>query len=270
MPHLFHFIHELWVSLSHGALPDLGGWSYLLLMLLVATEGPLSTLIGAAAAAAGLLDVRLVFLAAAAGNILGDTAWYALGYAGKPARLRRFLPWLDKHDHRIERLIDRMHEHAVKMILVAKASFGLIIPTLVAAGMAHVPWRRWLPTVLLVETVWTLLIVSVGYHATGAIAEFERGLHVVALLALCAVLAGGVLVWRKRSQARAAHAAAPSASPATPALGAPRSSAAHSASLHSRRSRRSRRAGPAAPRAPAVFLKSGPDPHPVIVWWPTR
>ena len=37
-------------TIRHGGWPDLGVWSYVLLAILVATEGPITTLIGAAAA----------------------------------------------------------------------------------------------------------------------------------------------------------------------------------------------------------------------------
>ncbi|MEZ4673234.1 MAG: hypothetical protein R2932_03195 [Caldilineaceae bacterium] len=73
-------IRELWGSLHSGGWPELGWWSYLLLAMLVATEGPVSTLLGAAAAATGVLDLRYVFLASFTGNVLGDCLWYSVGY----------------------------------------------------------------------------------------------------------------------------------------------------------------------------------------------
>jgi membrane protein DedA with SNARE-associated domain len=196
MGEFWNLVREIWVTLRHGSFPDLGIWSYVLLMLLVATEGPLSTLLGAAAAAAGYLRIDWVFFAAAAGNIVGDSLWYTVGYAGKPERFYRIGRWLGMHPEHISRLETAMHKHAAKLIILAKLSFGLITPTLIAAGIARVPLRRWLPVVLLMETLWTILIVSVGYHAAGAIARFERSLKTVGIGVLIILLLG--VVWYVR------------------------------------------------------------------------
>ena len=50
---LFSFLSDMMATIRHGGWPELGVWSYVLLAVLVATEGPITTLIGAAAAAAG-------------------------------------------------------------------------------------------------------------------------------------------------------------------------------------------------------------------------
>ena len=58
-----------------GALPELGYWSYLLLAILVAVEGPSVTILGALLASTGVLRPGLVFAAAAIGNLSADIGW---------------------------------------------------------------------------------------------------------------------------------------------------------------------------------------------------
>ena len=53
----------------------------------------------------------------------------------------------------IEHLEEEMRVHAAKAILIAKITFGLIIPTLIAAGLARVSLRKWLPAVLVAEAI---------------------------------------------------------------------------------------------------------------------
>lgn len=197
-------IEEIWKQIQHGQLPDLGVWSYGILTLLVATEGPLSTLIGAAAAAAGLLDVRWVFVAAATGNILGDTLWYLVGYRGKLNTVYRYARWVGIHRRHLVRLQREMHTHAVKMILLAKVAYGLIVPTLVAAGLARVPWRRWFPVVLVMETLWTALLVWIGFHATGFIVQLERSLRTLGMV-VASLIALVALAWYLRHKAQEAQ-----------------------------------------------------------------
>lgn len=191
------WLRKVWFNIHAGQLPDLGVWSYVLLAVLVATEGPLSTLLGAVAAAAGMLDVRLVFLATLTGNVTGDVLWYTVGYTGKVESLLHRSPWLGSKRRHIERLKREMHAHAAKLLIFAKLAYGLIVPTLVAAGMARVPWRRWFPTVFVMETLWSLLLIWVGFHATGWIRRFEEGLSVVGALGLV-LAAGAGFRWLRR------------------------------------------------------------------------
>jgi len=216
MDTLIETVRACWLSIHAGSWPELGFWSYVLLAVLVATEGPISTLVGAAAAATGILDIRFVFLSAFIGNVVGDALWYTVGYINNLDRIHRFGRWLGIHQRHIDRLEAEMHLHATKLIVLAKLAVGLIIPTLVAAGLARIPIRRWLPLVLLVETAWTIFMVNLGYHSAGLLTQFERGIQLFGTIAL--VLIGGFIVWYGRrvfQQNEASMAAELSECPAT-------------------------------------------------------
>lgn len=180
-------LRDIFLNLQAGNIPDFGAWSYIFLGILVATEGPLSTVIGASAAAAGLLDWRLVLLATVIGNVVGDCLWYSIGYMGRIEWLYTHGRWFGLRRHHVARLEREMRLHARTLIVFAKIAYGLIVPTLVAAGMARVPWRRWFPVVFLVETVWSILLVWIGFHATSFIQDLEHALHAIGV----AVLIGG-------------------------------------------------------------------------------
>lgn len=187
------FVREIWSTIHNGVWPELGIWSYVLLALLVATEGPVSTLLGAAAAAAGILDIRFVFISAFLGNVLGDCLWYSVGYVNNLQSIYRRGRWLGLQRHHLDRLESEMHTHATKLIALSKLAIGLIIPTLIAAGLARVPWKRWFPLVLTIEIFWTILMVNLGYHSAGLITQFERSLQVIGVIALIAVISA--IVW---------------------------------------------------------------------------
>lgn len=196
METIIEFVKELWLTVHGGGWPELGVWSYVLLALLVATEGPVSTLLGAAAAAAGILDIRLVFLAAFLGNVLGDCLWYSVGYANNLQSIYRWGRWLGLQSHHLDRLELEMHTHATKLIALSKLAIGLIIPTLVAAGLARVPWKRWFPLVLVIEVTWTIVMVNLGYHSAGVIKQLERSIQLVGVIVLVALIAA--VVWYAR------------------------------------------------------------------------
>jgi membrane protein DedA with SNARE-associated domain len=193
---IIEFVRELWSTIHSGVWPELGIWSYVLLVVLVATEGPISTLLGAAAAAAGILDIQFVLISAIVGNVLGDCLWYSIGYANNLQSIYRRGRWLGLRRHHLDRLELEMHTHATKLIALSKLAIGLIIPTLVAAGLARVPLKRWLPLVLVVETVWTILMVNLGYHSTGLITQLERSIQAIGVIVLVAIIVG--VVWYAR------------------------------------------------------------------------
>lgn len=169
--------------LRSGQFPEWGYWSYLALALLVAVEGPIVTLFGAAAASAGVMRPIPVFLAAAAGNLAADTLWYGLGYLGKIEWLYQFGHRLGINPERMKRLQKSMHEHAAKVLFFAKLSMSLVIPTLMAAGLVKAPWRKWFPSVFSAEMIWTGSLVLIGFYATEAIKQVQRGMEYLFLFA---------------------------------------------------------------------------------------
>jgi membrane protein DedA with SNARE-associated domain len=182
------FFQPLIDAFQTGQLPDIGNWSYLLILILVFFEGPSITLVAGAMAATGALRWEWVFLSAMLGNFLADSTWYALGYFGGYRFLRRHLRWFRENDAQVAQMEAHMHENGVKLFAVSKLSLGVaIIPTLVAAGMARLPWRRLLPVSLVVEPIWTGALTLLGYRLGDSIARMERGLQILAVV-------GGVLV----------------------------------------------------------------------------
>lgn len=181
MTNLTTLIQNLIQSLRSGQLPQLGTWTYILLASLVAVEGPIATLLGAAAASAGLMKPGWVFVAAATGNLTADSLWYTLGYIGKIDWILRFGKKLGIHAEVLGRLENGMRNHAARILFVAKLTLSMMIPALIAAGLLKAPWRRWFPAIFTGEMLWTGSLVIIGFYATEAIKRVERGVEYAAL-----------------------------------------------------------------------------------------
>lgn len=182
MGNLIMFWEGLVTALKSGQLPQLGLWTYILLALLVAIEGPIATLFGAAAASAGLMRPTLVFFAAATGNLMADCLWYSLGYLGKTEWVYHFGQRLGIRQSLIEHLKHNIIEHATKVLFLAKLTMSFVVPSLVTAGLLKIPWRRWLPPLILAETIWTGTLVLIGYYTTEAIKRIEQGVEYAVLI----------------------------------------------------------------------------------------
>jgi membrane protein DedA with SNARE-associated domain len=177
MGSIVQLLQDFLLAVKTGQLPQLGYWTYLVLALLVVIEGPIATLLGAAAASAGLMRPILVFIVAAFGNLTADSLWYSLGYAGKIETALRLGRRMGIRQELLESLEKGMQNHAAKIMLMAKLTMSFMIPSLLAAGLVKVPWRRWFPAVFSGEMLWTGSLVLIGYYATEAIKRVERGIE---------------------------------------------------------------------------------------------
>ena len=177
MNSLIQMLHNLFLAIKSGQLPQLGYWTYFILAILVAVEGPFATLLGAAAASAGLMRPWLVFFSAAAGNLTADTLWYTLGKAGKLEWGKRFGRRLGLQPDILARLEQGMHDHAAKILFMAKLTASFMIPALITAGLVKIPWRKWFPALFAGEMVWTGSLVLIGFYATEAIKRVQQTLE---------------------------------------------------------------------------------------------
>ena len=176
MGNLILFFQNLFAYLGSNQLPPLGPWTYILLAVLVAIEGPIVTLLGAAAASTGLMRPGYVFIAASTGNLLADSLWYTLGYIGKIEWILRIGQRLGIRRETLDRLERGMHKHTMRILFIAKLTVSFMIPSLIAAGLVKAPWKRWFPAIFSGEMIWTGTLVLIGYNTTQAIKRVERGL----------------------------------------------------------------------------------------------
>ena len=143
-------------------------------------EGPFTILIASSAASTGVLEPIPVFAAASLGNLLADSLWYLLGYYG---RLDIVLRWrfLKISPVNIEILKEKMHRHVIKILLVAKITNGMIVPALIATGVARVPLRKWFPVIFFTNLLVTGGFVGLGYFTAVNILKLNHWIRYLAL-----------------------------------------------------------------------------------------
>ena len=170
-------IRQFLTSIDVTQIASFGLYSYLLLAVLVAIEGPIATLVGAGAAGLGLLNPAVVFFAAAAGNLTADTLWYYLGYLGKIDWVKRFGKRVGVSNEKLDDLEHMLSDHAPRVLFISKLTVSPMIPALIATGLIKYPWRRWFPAVFAGEMIWTGSLVLIGYFGVKVIQKVELGLE---------------------------------------------------------------------------------------------
>lgn len=190
--------HETWAALGTGQLPDLGFWSYAILMVLVFVEGPAATLVAATMAAGGILRADLVFLLSMIANLMADIFWYVLGYFGGSRRILLRIGFIRRRWFTIRRIQKDLRGQAARIYLLTKLSMGLLtIPLLIASGMSRVPWYRLAAVSLVVEPIWNALLVLAGLRLGQYVAQLERGLQALALVGAVVVFAVLLMLYRR-------------------------------------------------------------------------
>ena len=164
----------------------MGGWSYVLLFILVFVEGPTATLAGAVAAGSGFLDPLVVFAVSAAANLSADSFWYSLGRWGRQVNLLRWARKAGVKEETLAYYEANMRNHGLKILLAAKLTLSFAVPALIAAGLTHVPWRKAILVLASAETLWSGGLVLAGFYLGHQLAHLEQGLQIAGVV-------GGIL-----------------------------------------------------------------------------
>lgn len=177
------FGQNFWAGLSSGSASSVHLWVYVVITLLVIVEGPITILLAAGASSAGFLNPLLVFIVAMLGNLIADTLWYGLGYIGKIDWLLRRRGWFGVNAEKLNLFRQVIHNQAVKLLIFAKLTNGLIVPVLIATGLARVSLRKWLPIIFVTNLLTSLVMVALGYYMASSLLQVQQGLRYAAFAA---------------------------------------------------------------------------------------
>jgi len=169
---------KFWNALQHGNVLPLGSWNYVFLFVFVIIQGPLVKLLSGAVVSTTNLNLYLVIIVSIFASMTADIGWYYLGRLGKiPNRNAK-----NTQRKQIAHLLQNaMHEHYFKVLVLGKISLGLAIPSMVAAGVVRISWRKWLPAVFVGEFLYTILLILTGYFAAESLNHANQTIRIIGL-----------------------------------------------------------------------------------------
>jgi membrane protein DedA with SNARE-associated domain len=118
-------------------------------------------------AARGDLNIFLVVIAGSAGSLLGAVFWYYVGFWVGGRRLKAWAAqhgrWLTLTPQEIDQVCGWFNRHGAKAVFL-----GRLVPavrTLISfpAGIASMPFTRFLLSSMLGTVIWTALLAAGGY-----------------------------------------------------------------------------------------------------------
>ncbi|MEI7425889.1 MAG: DedA family protein [Candidatus Moraniibacteriota bacterium] len=187
MPNLFF----VFLNFSQTQIIDLLlHYKYLIFFPLVVIEGPIVTVIAGFLAFLGYFDLRVLYIVALMGDLVGDTLYYSIGYfGGKRIFSRGHFFWIKIEQ--VQKLKNHFSKHLGKTLLFAKWTHSMGALILIAAGMAKVSWKKFIGFNFIGTVPKTLAFLLIGYYFGRAYARIDTYLSYITI----AVFFSIILVW---------------------------------------------------------------------------
>jgi membrane protein DedA with SNARE-associated domain len=184
------------------ALQLLSAYGYLLLFPLAVFEGPIVTVIAGLLVTAGVLNPVIVYFVVVAGDIVGDSFWYAVGRFGGGGFTRMVEKIFGVKKENIEKAKDRMEKNRFKMTMLSKLIHGIGFAGLIAAGAVRVSYPLFVLACLVVTLGQVAVFLALGLLFGHAYAQIGQYLDYFAATMVVVVLLGITFFiwWRRKNK----------------------------------------------------------------------
>ena len=118
-----------------------------------------TTMIVGVLSADGLIGIPLALVSLYLGIILGDFWLYGMGYL---AANHRWAKWFVNHE-RYDPIRSWLEERFESAVFTSRFVPGMRLPTYTAAGFLKLPFRRFVPPVIIGTLIWTSLFFAAAY-----------------------------------------------------------------------------------------------------------
>lgn len=138
---------------------------YPLVFLLSLVEGPVVMVGCGMLYRLGVFSFLPIYFTLIIADFTADIGWYFIGRHGARKFVDRWGHYFSITPDSVERLEKLFHEHQGKILFISKITmgFGFALATLMAAGMARVPLKKYALFNFIGGFVWTAILMSVGY-----------------------------------------------------------------------------------------------------------
>lgn len=177
-------------------------YKYWILFPIVIVEGPIITIISGFLSSLGYLNIFIVYGVVVFGDVAGDIIYYASGRWGRSWFLERWGRYIGITADRIRQMEKHFENHSGKTLIAGKLSHAIGGVILVTAGVAKVPFWKFVWFNFIATLPKTLVLLLIGFYFGRAYAEFSRYLNYTsfAMIALALLFAIIYLIMRKVSK----------------------------------------------------------------------
>ena len=162
-------------------------YKYLLICAGVAIEGPMLMIACGFLLTFWALDFLPLYISILAGDLMGDTAWYAIGRYFLNPFLERFGRYFWVSKELLNKVKPLFHKFHSRILFFSKITLGFwaSIATLMTAWASHIPFKKYLAINLLGEVFLVLALLWLGYSfgaAYGQLADEFKYYFIIGLI----------------------------------------------------------------------------------------
>ncbi len=153
---------------------------------LAIAEGPVVMMICGLLVRLGFFEFWAIYFILIAGDLTGDVVWYLVGRHGARSFIHKYGRFLSLTEANVEKAERFFQNHHIKILLISKITmgFGFAIATLIAAGAAKVPFKKYFAINFFGQFVWTGILMAVGYFLGNLYFVVDKGLRWAFVIAL--------------------------------------------------------------------------------------
>jgi membrane-associated protein len=160
-------------------------YRYLLVIPITIVEGPIIMVLCGFLLRLGTFDLIPLYAALTFADIIGDIVWYCVGrFWGRPF-IKKFGRFFSITEEALEKATILFHKHHNKILFISKITmgFGFALVTLITAGIAKIPFKKYLTFNIAGQLIWTAMLLGIGYLFGNIYTSIDKGFREIALVA---------------------------------------------------------------------------------------
>lgn len=178
-----------------GIIQELLVYKYFFLFPVAVLEGPIISVIGGFLVAGGVFHFWITYAVLIAGDIVGDTFYYLIGYWGRAGLINRWGHLIGLTPERLHTIEKHFHHHAGKTLLGGKFSQVAGGGILVAAGAAKMRYSKFIGYNLIATIPKSFALLLLGYYFGEAYAQIDKYFSYAAWALGGALILGVLIYW---------------------------------------------------------------------------
>lgn len=159
----------------------LTAYKYFFLFPVAIVEGPIVTIIAGLLSSLGHLNVFIAYIVIVVADIVGDCIYYAFGYFGRQRFVERWGRFLGITAEHVKRLEAHFAKHSGKTLIIGKLTHAIGGVVLVTAGVAKVPFWRFVWYNFISTLPKSLILLLIGYYLGESYAKISTYLDYTAI-----------------------------------------------------------------------------------------
>lgn len=180
-------------------------YRYVIAYPLAIVEGPILMMISGFLVRLGFFAFWPIYFVLMAGDLTGDVIWYYIGHRGARPFIDKYGRFFSVTEAGVQRAEQFFNKHQTKILFISKITmgFGFALATLMAAGAARVPFKKYMLINFLGQFVWTGFLMAIGFFLGHLYTLVDKGLRWAFILATVAIFAAAAYGFAKYFRARA-------------------------------------------------------------------